>query len=108
MRWFLLGGHGLACASGTALLGLRMPLGNGCASRQAFSFVYVWTLFIFRLSGVMLHRPGPMTLLPPCLAIGLSAGIVGALIPSHTFPALVLCVLLANLATPCAVAVLFR
>ena len=41
MRWFLLGGHGLACASGTALLGLRMPLGTGCAARHAFSFIYV-------------------------------------------------------------------
>ena len=64
------------------------------------------TLYV-RLFGVLLHRPSPMTLLPPRLAIALSAGIVGALLPSHTFPALVLCVLLANLATPCAVAVLF-
>ena len=31
MRWFPLGGHGLACVSGTALLGLRMPLSTGCA-----------------------------------------------------------------------------
>ena len=64
------------------------------------------TLYV-RLFGVVLHHPGPMTLLPPRLAIGLSAGIVGALLPSHTFPALVLCVLLANIDTPCAVAVLF-
>ena len=38
-----------------------------------------------------------MILLPPRLAIGLSAGIVGALLPSHALPALVLCVMLAIL-----------
>ena len=47
-----------------------------------------------------------VTLLPPRLAIRLSAGIVGALLPSHRFPALVLCMPLANLNTPCAVVVL--
>ena len=51
--------------------------------------------------------PRPMTLLPPRLAIRLSAGISGALIPSHTFHALVLCVLLANSDIPSDVAVLF-
>ena len=101
-----LGRYGLACVSGTALLGLRMPLGNGCASRQGYSFVYVCRLWPSALSyrSVRLHHRRPMTLLPPHLAIGLSAGTVGALNPSHTFPALVLCVLLANLDTPCAVA----
>ena len=86
----------------------RRRAGKGAYDRAARFLLHLRlnTLYV-RLFGVMLHRPGPMTLLPPRLAIGLSAGIVGALLPSHTFTALVLCVLLANFDTPCAVAVLF-
>ena len=193
MGCFVLGGRDLACISGTALLGLRMPLDSGCASRCALSFVrfqmlctyfvcpqlhlvcgamgwpqhpsgapsllhftecslvglafgnwhslhiaglllvglvntpalhlawhelvgacmnlpvllLAWHLLVgFITVIVWLHRPCLVTLLPPRLAIKPSARIKGALLPSHTFPALVPCVLLANLNTPCAVAVL--
>ena len=50
--------------------------------------------------------PVPLTLLPPCLALGLSAGIVGAS-RSYTFPALIFLCASANLSTSCAAAVLF-
>ena len=59
------------------------------------------------LCRVSLVHFGPLTLLPPRPAVGLSAGIVRALLPSHSSLHWFFVVVLANLSTPCAAAVLF-